>query len=98
MEELRSLVDQKKPLPNDTPAYQVTGIHLTASLEEACESMRTVLVMAQLAQKMLGTILNPASSTSSKTKELTRVLGDDVPSKFLISVLWLRSSGFIGPC
>ncbi|KAF6771565.1 hypothetical protein AHF37_09244 [Paragonimus kellicotti] len=77
MEELRSLVDQKKPLPNDTPAYQVTGIHLTASLEEAWshistvdldESLRTVPMVAQSSpQKMLGTILNPTSSTSSKT-------------------------------
>ncbi|KAF6769036.1 hypothetical protein AHF37_12399, partial [Paragonimus kellicotti] len=30
------------PLPNDTPAYQVTGIHLTASLEEAWSHIRTV--------------------------------------------------------
>ncbi|KAF7260606.1 hypothetical protein EG68_02270 [Paragonimus skrjabini miyazakii] len=87
MEELRSLVDQNKPLPNDTPAYQVTGIHLTAnllhyffmhffaaSLEEAWshirtvdldDSVRTVPMVAQSSpQKVLGTILNPTSSTS----------------------------------
>ncbi|KAF5394021.1 hypothetical protein PHET_12378 [Paragonimus heterotremus] len=89
MEELQSLVDQNKLLPNDTPAYQVTGIHLTgnllryffmhffaASLEEAWrhirtidldESIRTVPMVAQSSsQKVLGTILSPASSTSSK--------------------------------
>ncbi|KAF5397644.1 hypothetical protein PHET_09136 [Paragonimus heterotremus] len=75
MEEVRSLVDQNKPLTNDTPAYQVTGIHLTASLEEAwshiCradldESMQTVSMVAQSSpQKLWGTILNPTSPTSS---------------------------------
>ncbi|KAF5394035.1 hypothetical protein PHET_12357 [Paragonimus heterotremus] len=77
MEELRSLVDQNKPLPNDTPAYQVTSVHLNASLEEAWshirtvdldESMQTVPMVAQSSsQKVFGTIINPTSSTSSKT-------------------------------
>ncbi|KAF7236164.1 hypothetical protein EG68_11458 [Paragonimus skrjabini miyazakii] len=76
MEESRSLVDQNEPLPNDTPAYQVTGVYLTAPLEEAwshmCtidldESMRTVPMVAQSSpQKVLETILNPTSSTSSR--------------------------------
>ncbi|KAF5394051.1 hypothetical protein PHET_12329 [Paragonimus heterotremus] len=32
MEELRSLIDQNKPLPDDTPTYSVTGIHPTGNL------------------------------------------------------------------
>ncbi|KAF5395572.1 hypothetical protein PHET_11893 [Paragonimus heterotremus] len=89
MGELRWLVDQNKPLPNGTPAYQVRGAHLTggllhyffmrffaASLEEAWshiravdldESMRTLPMVAQSSpQKVLGTVLNPTSSASSK--------------------------------
>ncbi|KAF5398587.1 hypothetical protein PHET_08515 [Paragonimus heterotremus] len=89
MEELRSLVDQNKPLPNDTPAYQVTVVHLTdnllhhffvhffaASLEEVWSHMRTVdldesmrivpMVSRSSPRKVLGTILNHTSSTSSK--------------------------------
>ncbi|KAF5395699.1 hypothetical protein PHET_11399 [Paragonimus heterotremus] len=55
MEELWLLVDQNKPLPNDTPTYQVTSVHLignllhyffmhffAASLEEAWSHIRTV--------------------------------------------------------
>ncbi|KAF5405204.1 hypothetical protein PHET_01308 [Paragonimus heterotremus] len=77
MEELRSLVDQNKPPPKDTPAYQVTGVHLTASIEEAWshirtvdldDSMQTVPMVAQSSpQKVFGSIINPTSSANSKT-------------------------------
>ncbi|KAF5403208.1 hypothetical protein PHET_03099 [Paragonimus heterotremus] len=95
MEELRSLVGQNNPLPNDTPAYQLTGVHLTASIEEAWshirmvdldESMRPVLMVAQSSpQKVFGTILNPTSSISSKQDVHLVLLKADMLGKLMRS-------------
>ncbi|KAF6777786.1 hypothetical protein AHF37_03043 [Paragonimus kellicotti] len=94
MEELRSLVDQKAPTERHT-SLSSDGVHLTASFEEAWshvstvdldESVRTVPMVAQSSpQKVLGTILNPASSTSSNQDVHLLLLKVDMLEKLLRS-------------
>ncbi|KAF7234389.1 hypothetical protein EG68_11739 [Paragonimus skrjabini miyazakii] len=68
MEESRSLVGQNEPLPNDTPACQVTGIHLTASLEEAWSHVRTV----DLDDSLLTVLMVAQLSTLIRTNPLVK--------------------------
>ncbi|KAF5395837.1 hypothetical protein PHET_11342 [Paragonimus heterotremus] len=95
MGEVRSLVNQQSPLPNVTSAHQVTGVHLIASFEEAWshvhmvdldESVRTVPMVSQSSpEKVVGNILNSASSNSSNQDVHLLQLTMDMIEKLLLS-------------
>ncbi|KAF5401743.1 hypothetical protein PHET_04474 [Paragonimus heterotremus] len=75
LEELRSLVDQNKPLLNDTPAYHVTGIHRTEIIQTALlyrlsQDVHLLLLKVDMLEKLMRSKLGVDRSSNDDTKSL----------------------------